>query len=132
MLKLLNQVNRNEFRLIVLDKNYRIKSDIILPNNPKARAYSSQFSFLKGDLLRLTEFNVTPAFTGEVDADYGFINCSNFRKYRLESWDQKLADFKLLDEFDYPFVDFVKEGFTQSSYPQNYYCKTRVEPALMN
>ena len=62
---------RNEFRLIVLDKNYRIKSDIILPNNPKARAYSSQFSFLKGDLLRLTEFNVTPAFTGEVDADYG-------------------------------------------------------------
>ena len=106
---------RNEFRLIVLDKNYRIKSDIILPNNPKARAYSSQFSFLKGDLLRLTEFNVTPAFTGEVDADYGFINCLNFRKYSLESWDQKLADFKLLDEFDYPFVDFVKEGFTQSS-----------------
>ena len=48
--------HRNEFRLIVLDKNYRIKSDNILPNNPKARAFSSQFSFLKGDLLRLTNF----------------------------------------------------------------------------
>ena len=77
--------HRNEFRLIVLDKNYRIKSDNILPNNPKARAYSSQFSFLKGDLLRLTNFYVTPAFTGEVDADYGFIKCSNFSKYRLEA-----------------------------------------------